>query len=135
MSKCDCPGAGHDPSACASTETRCRVRVTQGRICGRDLPCPDHVRRTEWTVPDERDLRELTNRRGAICVRNAILALVPPDLVEDAMATADQTLEALLAEQDPTPSTATSWPKLSGCRTRPERLRIYRNPLTQRWRT
>ena len=59
-----------------------------------------HDRRTEWTVPDERDLRELTNRRGAICVRNAILALVPPDLVEDAMATADQTLEAR-AEQDP----------------------------------
>jgi hypothetical protein len=40
--------------------------------------------RTEWVKPDERDLRELVNRRGAICVRNAILQLLPPDIVDDA---------------------------------------------------
>lgn len=38
-----------------------------------------------WIKPDERDLRELTFRRGAILVRNAILAVVPKDLIEDAM--------------------------------------------------
>lgn len=38
-----------------------------------------------WIMPDERDLRELINRRGAICVRNAILQVLPPDLTEDAV--------------------------------------------------
>ncbi len=50
--------------------------------------------RTEWVIPDERDLRELTFRRGAILVRNAILSLIPPDLIDDAMAIADETLAA-----------------------------------------
>lgn len=47
-----------------------------------------------WIVPDERDLRELTNRRGAILVRNCILQLLPYDLIEDAANTALQTLRA-----------------------------------------
>lgn len=47
----------------------------------------------KWVEPDERDLRELISRRGAILVRNCILQLLPPDLVEDCMATADQTME------------------------------------------
>jgi hypothetical protein len=37
-----------------------------------------------WIPPDERDLRELTNRRGAILIRNCILQVVPKDLIEDA---------------------------------------------------
>src|SRR5205085_986190 len=37
-----------------------------------------------WVKPDERDLRELTNRRGAILVRNCILQILPKDLIEDA---------------------------------------------------
>jgi hypothetical protein len=41
---------------------------------------------------DERELRELVNRRGAICVRNCILQLVPADFVEDAMAQVYKTL-------------------------------------------
>jgi hypothetical protein len=39
---------------------------------------------TDWVEPDERDLRELVNRRGAILVRNAILQVLPPDVTEDA---------------------------------------------------
>jgi hypothetical protein len=38
-----------------------------------------------WIEPDERDLRELTNRRGAILIRNCILQLLPKDLIEDAI--------------------------------------------------
>lgn len=45
-----------------------------------------------WQTPDERDLRELTNKHGAICVRNCLLHLVPPDLIEDAMGTAKGTI-------------------------------------------
>jgi hypothetical protein len=48
--------------------------------------------RTEWVKPDERDLRELINRRGAICVRNAILQVIPADIIEEALRTADTTL-------------------------------------------
>ena len=45
-----------------------------------------------WVVPDERDTRELVNRRGAICVRNAILQLLPPDAIEEAMRLAKATV-------------------------------------------
>lgn len=48
--------------------------------------------RTVWVEPDERDLRELVNRRGAIVVRNALLQVLPPDVTEDAQRTAEATL-------------------------------------------
>ena len=40
---------------------------------------------TEWIVPDERDLRELTNRKGAICVRNSLLDILPRDYTDDSI--------------------------------------------------
>jgi len=45
-----------------------------------------------WIAPDERDLRELTNRRGAIALRNCLLNLIPKDVVEDAIAEVKRTL-------------------------------------------
>lgn len=48
---------------------------------------------SRWIQPDERDLRELMNRRGAIAVRNCILQVLPSDLVEDVIKTAKQTLQ------------------------------------------
>jgi hypothetical protein len=51
-----------------------------------------------WIKPDERDLRELTNKHGAICVRNALLHLVPPDLVDEALQAAKRTLEQGVSE-------------------------------------
>lgn len=36
---------------------------------------------TQWVPCDERDLREAVNRRGAICVRNSILQMLPAYLV------------------------------------------------------
>lgn len=44
---------------------------------------------TKWVVPDERDLRELVNRHGAICERNAILSALPSYIVDEAVAKAD----------------------------------------------
>lgn len=52
---------------------------------------------TQWVKPDERDLRELVNRRGAICVRNAILQVMPPDVVDDAVRQADETMRKAAA--------------------------------------
>lgn len=46
-----------------------------------------------WIKPDERDLRELTNRRGAILKRNCILEIMPTDLIDDARNMAVQTLQ------------------------------------------
>ena len=45
-----------------------------------------------WLKPDERDLRELTNRRAAIAKRNCILEILPKDLIDDAQALADEIL-------------------------------------------
>ncbi len=47
-----------------------------------------------WITPDERDLRELTNKQGAICERNCLLHIVPPDLIDDAMKAAKQTVNS-----------------------------------------
>lgn len=52
---------------------------------------------TEWVTPDERDLRELMNRRGAILVRNALLQLLPPDLVDDALSESRDTMRRAAA--------------------------------------
>ena len=49
--------------------------------------------KTVWVVPDERDLRELTNRRGAILIRNCILQLLPSDLIDDACRQSHETLK------------------------------------------
>tara|TARA_Y100000310_G_scaffold255356_1_gene262755 strand:+ start:1993 stop:3543 length:1551 start_codon:yes stop_codon:yes gene_type:complete len=38
---------------------------------------------TVWQEPDERDLRELVNKHGAVCVRNSILQLMAPDVVDE----------------------------------------------------
>jgi len=46
-----------------------------------------------WIEPDERELRELSNRRGALAVRNCLLQLLPKDLVEDACAECQKTME------------------------------------------
>lgn len=48
--------------------------------------------KTQWIVPDERDLRELTNRLGAILVRNCILQLIPPHIVDEARKICAETL-------------------------------------------
>lgn len=40
---------------------------------------------TKWVKPDERDLRELTNKHGSTAERNCILALLPKDFVDDAL--------------------------------------------------
>lgn len=50
---------------------------------------------TRWVEPDERDLRELISRRGAILYRNAVLSILPPDLVDSALSTADKTIRSL----------------------------------------
>lgn len=57
-----------------------------------------------WQKPDERDLRELTNRRAAILMRNCILALMPSDLIDDAMAESKKTIEEGVSK-DPTAHT------------------------------
>lgn len=47
---------------------------------------------TVWVEPDERDARELIFRRGAILVRNAILSIIPSDIVDAAQDTAIDTM-------------------------------------------
>lgn len=46
-----------------------------------------------WIKPDERDLRELVFRRGAILERNCLLKLMPKDFIEDALTKCRETIE------------------------------------------
>lgn len=67
-------------------------KLIQRRKKGAKADTPE-AEATEWIVPDERDLRELTNRRAAILVRNVLLEILPPDLIEDARRAAAETVE------------------------------------------
>lgn len=53
----------------------------------RKVPDPNDQRRriTRWVQPDERDGRELIAKHGAFLSRNAMLQVLPPDLVEEAL--------------------------------------------------
>ena len=50
-----------------------------------------------WVMPDERDLRELINRRAAILERNCVLKLIPADVVEAATARVQATMVQVAA--------------------------------------
>jgi hypothetical protein len=47
---------------------------------------------TRWVEPDERDLREVINKRGAILIRNCILQVIPSDLLEECLRQSHNTL-------------------------------------------
>jgi hypothetical protein len=86
---------------------------------------------TEWITPDERDLRELTNRRAAILVRNCILQLLPSDLIEDARGRASETLKSR-AEQDPEGAKKKAILAFGELNVTPAMLEAYlRHPLAQ----
>lgn len=48
---------------------------------------------TEWVIPNERDKRELIFRRASILIRNCLLAIVPRDMIEDALIWCEQTMK------------------------------------------
>lgn len=81
-----------------------------------------------WVQPDERDLRELVNRRGAILIRNCILQLLPPDITEDALRKADETNERVASgqlEQDPKAAVRTMVMAFTRLAVSPEMLARY----------
>lgn len=51
-----------------------------------------------WIKPDERDLRELIFRRGAILIRNALLQVMPVDLTEDCIVQCHKTIRDNIAD-------------------------------------
>lgn len=54
---------------------------------------------TQWVSADERDLRELINKRGAMLVRNSILQIIPRHITDAAMYEANATLKKKAAGQ------------------------------------
>jgi len=54
---------------------------------------------TVWVAADERNLRELINKHGAIAVRNALLQLLPPDMVESAVRMCRRTVAGAAQEK------------------------------------
>lgn len=84
-----------------------------------------------WISPDERDLRELTNRRGAILVRNSILQVLPKDYIEDAQEMCRQTLRSS-ATKDPDEAKKKIILAFSALNVTPEMLEGYlKHPLAQ----
>ncbi len=80
---------------------------------------------------DERELRELTNRRGAIPVRNCILQILPKDLIEDALYESNKTLQSR-ADKDPEGEKKRIIMAFSELRVTPEMLGAYLgHPLAQ----
>jgi len=77
-----------------------------------------------WITPDERDLRELTNRRGAILIRNCVLQLLPKDLVEDAVEKCRETLRSTAAK-DPDEARKKIILAFSELNITPEMLAVY----------
>lgn len=73
--------------------------VQTGAIRTQEDRCKKSIQRknkksgvTEWVRPDERDLRELLGRRGAILERNCVLAVIPPDIVASVREACEKTL-------------------------------------------
>jgi len=64
------------------------------------------ARKSVWIVPDERDLRELVNRRGAILVRNCLLQVLPAELIEAAVQQAQGSMRSAAEEAAKSPQVA-----------------------------
>ena len=79
------------------TNTKCESEVTFKKLVQRKQ-WENGQKVTRWVEPDERDLRELSNKHAAICKRNCLLELLPPDMVDDALRQADETLQSSAAE-------------------------------------
>jgi hypothetical protein len=90
---------------------------------------------TTWVQPDERDFRELLNRRGAICVRNALLQILPPDVIDDAIAKVKETMRRAASgeiQQDRDAAIRRMAVAFSGIAVTPDMLSAYLNhPLEQ----
>ena len=84
---CGLEGFAHDMQTGTFTTAPARFKKLVQRKVGKG-----ENRKTEWVRPDERDLRELVNKQGAILVRNCVLAIVPPDIVDRVLQECDKTL-------------------------------------------
>lgn len=74
------------------TNTRFEVQDRFERLVQRKVG-EGRNRKTQWVKPDERDLRELINKRGAIAMRNAILQVLPADLIDGCCERAKRTVK------------------------------------------
>lgn len=74
----------------AEAEDRFRKLVERGR-----------GQNKHWRKPNERELRELVGKHGAICVRNAILQLIPEDVIQDMMDEVAAVVERVAQGMDP----------------------------------
>lgn len=77
------------------TNMRCLAEATFKKLVQRTRwvkkPGAKDEKVTEWVVPDERDLRELSNKYASIGERNCILKVVPSHLIDEVLETAKQT--------------------------------------------
>lgn len=53
-----------------------------------------------YHAADERELRELTNRRASIGIRNCLLQIVPPDFIDDGIAQTQDTIKLSMSDKN-----------------------------------
>lgn len=88
---------------------------------------------TMWVVPDERDLRELVNKHGAICVRNALLQLFPKDIVDSCVDMAKKTIKSGIDKGDIKLKRVEALKYFDGLGISQEDLESYIGTSTDRW--
>jgi len=79
------------------TNTRSSCPASFRPLVQRKVRGQDGLATTKWVQPDERDLRELINKHGAIAQRNAILQIIPEWLKDEAVEESKKTLKSAAA--------------------------------------
>lgn len=57
-------------------------------------------KKTGWVEPDERELRELNNRRASLGIRNCILQIVPGDFMDDGLGKCKEVIRDAMQNKD-----------------------------------
>jgi len=86
-----------------------------------------------WISPDERDLRELINKHGAIAMRNALLQLFPRDMIDDLVDYAFQSIKKNLNTQSIDVQIGNSLKNFADIGVIPEVLEGYLEKSKDKW--
>lgn len=57
-------------------------------------------KKSGYVEADERELRELTNRRASIGIRNCLLQIVPPDFIDDGISQTQETIKLAMSDKN-----------------------------------
>lgn len=83
---------------CWAWDLESNARSSQDVTFGKLVQRKQRGGETAWVKPDERDLRELTNKFAAVTLRSCLRDVLPSDLIDDARGEAYETLRSEAAK-------------------------------------